>query len=220
MSPIEEGKPRRLVRLPPDQFNASQLLGSFLERFDTEGVILSCFQQQRVYHYGQWTTIDGQGFVFERARSFAAHTLDANTFSAAWYAPTPDLALPRPVEPTGPAFDVSQLQDDKVLLHVMRRVQCRGALLSYQGDDFTVWGFWRWQDKPGEQWARAAWKNPRHGCPGWPESSLGPGNFCPATYERTIQDASAHHRQVTAELAAQHGWSADYSITCNSLPME
>jgi hypothetical protein len=207
------------ILLPPTSFSAAQVLGNFLERFTTVGVILSCIQQQRVYHYGQWADTQGMDFVFSRARSFAAHTLDANIFAEAWNTPSPDVTAAFPAEPTGPAFDVSQLDDQKILLHFMKLVECRAALLTYQGDDFMSWGFWRWRAKDGEQWAKTAWKNERHGCPSWPEASLGAGQFCPTTYERVIQDASAYHRQVTAQKALLHGWSLDDIASCNALPI-
>lgn len=204
--------------LHPSKFNASQVLGEFLDRFNTVGVILSCFHQQRVYHYGQWADTEGMDFVFCRARSFAAHTLDANAFAEAWNAPSLDVTAPHPAEPIGPVFDVSQLDDQKVLLHFMRKVDCRASLLTYLGDEHMSWGFWRWRDKAGEQWAKTAWKNERPGCPCWSQASLGAGQFCPATYERMIQDASAYHRQITASIAALHNWSDDDIASCNSLP--
>lgn len=218
MRPLEESKPRKASPLHPARYNAEQLLGAFLERFDTAGVILSCFHQQHVYHFGQWADMDGLSFVTGRAQGFAAHTLDAAVFAQAWDSPSLDVTAPGPTEPSGPPFDVSALNDLKILPHVMRSVDCRAALLTYQGDDFMSWGFWRWRDKAGEEWAKAAWKNPRHGCPSWPEASLGAGSFCPATYERVIQDASAYHRQITAQKALLHGWSLDDIISCNSLP--
>lgn len=191
------------------------MLGSFLDRFDSAGVVLVCHQGGQNHVFGQWSDVDGMGHVLRWCR-----TLGGAGFTSLWLGEEPGLPLATAAS-EGPAaaepLDLAGLTDETLLRYFMRTVDCTAALLVYLGEDFAIHAFWRWRDTAGAQWARAAWAEKRLWCPVWDNADLLGGQLCPATYAATVRAAGQAHRATTAARALDFGWGPEVGESCNRL---
>ena len=209
--------PTPTIRRPPAELSAGQALGSFLDRFDSAGVVLVCHQGGQDHFFGQWADEQGLGHVLRWCR-----TLGGPGFTRLWLGEEPAKSTgPTPAPGEAPAAaqprNLAGLSDETLLRHFMRTVDCTAALLVYLGEEFAIHAFWRWRDKAGAQWARAAWAEKRLWCPLWDDADLLGGQLCPATYAATIQAAGHAHRATTQARALAWGWGPEVGESCNRL---
>ena len=203
--------PTSAVRRSPADLSAGQALGSFLDRFDSAGVVLVCRQGGQSHFFGQWATVDGLSHVLRWCR-----TLGGPAFAGLWLGEEPALALTE-APAAAPPLDLGDHTDESLLRHVVRTVDCTAALLVYVGEEFTTPALWRWRDKGGAQWARAAWPEKQLWCPVWPDADLLGGQLCPATHAALIQAAGQAHRATTEARALAWGWGPEVGESCNRL---
>jgi hypothetical protein len=204
--------PRPTSRLlPPEQFNSWQALGDFPTRFDTEGVILICQMQGRLYPFGQWTTVFGKCFVLGWCRF-----LDQALYDAAWLASPSDAALAS--EPAGAPLLLGTLTDEQVLAQFVSRVTCEGAFLTYQGESYQP-TFWRYRTAAAKAWGEVAGRErDPYMQPLWSEIPLAPGTLCPATYLDVVRQTGTAHREITRARAQAYGWTEAAIAQHDALP--
>lgn len=196
--------------LHPAQLNAQQVLGEFLPRFDSEGVVLICQAQGQLYPFGQWATVFGKCFVLGWCRF-----LDQARYDTAWYAGSPG---PGPTEPPGAALQLGSLTDEAILARFVGQVACAGALLAYLGDGLDP-TFWRWRTAAAKKWGESAGRErDPYMQPLWSEIPLIPNNLCPATYLSLVQHTGHAHRDITQARAQEYGWDEAHIATLTQLP--
>lgn len=203
-----------LSRRPPAEWSAGQVLGGFLDRFDSAGVVLVCHHGGKNHFFGQWADVDGLTHVLRWCR-----TLGGADFPALWFgeeaAPLASVSTQAPA--AAEPLDLAGLTDETLLRHFLRTVDCTAALLVYVGEKFATPACWRWRNTEGARWARAAWAEKRLWCPVWPDADLVGRQLCPASYAATIQAAGRAHRATTNARALAWGWSPELSESCNRL---